>query len=84
MKYTSLIPALALGLFGTAHAAQDDDAMQEPAYEVTDETQSDDRVACIEDAITNDIEDGDQFDLFVEECVKDKVAQRQKARPNKS
>jgi PHP family Zn ribbon phosphoesterase len=69
MKYTSYILALELSLFGTAHASQDDDAMYESAYDASDETLSDKRIACIEHAIANDIEKEDQIDLFAEECV---------------
>lgn len=78
MKYSSIVPGMILGLSGVVYAAQDN----EPRYDA--DTLSDDRVACIEVAIADEVEEGEQFDKFVEDCVQEHVAQRQKSRQDKS
>ena len=70
MKHRSLIVAMILGLAGNAFASDNDSA--------AGEADNDDRVACIEAAIADEIEEGDQFDQYVESCFEDKVAQRNK------
>jgi hypothetical protein len=75
MKFGSLVFALLFSLTGIAQAAQEDDAVNE--------ADSDDKVACIEAAIADDIEEGEQFDQFVQECLADRVAEKQKARSDK-
>jgi hypothetical protein len=77
MKYSSIVPGMILGLSGVVYAAQDD----EPRFDV--DTLSDDRVACIEAAIADEVEEGEQFDKFVENCVQEHVAQTQKSRQDK-
>lgn len=77
MKYSSFILGLVLSLSGVVYAAQDD----EPRYDA--DTLSDDRVACIEVAIADEVEEGEQFDKFVENCVQEHVAQTQKSRQDK-
>ena len=62
MKYSSPVVALIFSLFGVAHAEQHEQAGMESA--------SDDyRITCIEEAIAEEVEEGEQFDKFVAECV---------------
>ena len=75
MKYSSFIGAVLASLFGIAQAGQDGQARYA--------AESDDRVACIEAAIADDVEEKDLFDKFVEACVQEKVAQRQKLKQDK-
>jgi hypothetical protein len=70
VKYRSLIVAIILGLAGNTFAFASDSA--------ADEADNDDRVACIEAAIADEVEKGDQFDQYVKDCFEDKVAQRPK------
>jgi hypothetical protein len=63
VKYQSLIAALILGLAGTASATQYDPAESE--------SDTDDRVACIEAAIAGEVEDGNQFNQYVDACFRD-------------
>lgn len=76
MKYQSLIAALMLGLAGNTYATQYDPA--------ENESDADDRVACIEAAIAEEVEDGNQFDQYVDACFQEKVAQKNKAAKQKS
>jgi hypothetical protein len=71
MKYSTMIVALIFGLAGNAHATQYDPAESE--------SDTDDRVACIESAIVEEVEDGSQFDQYVEACFQDKLAQKKKS-----
>jgi hypothetical protein len=75
VKYSSIIVALIFSLFGTAYAAQQDE-------QVYNEADADDRAACIEAAIADEVEEGDQFNKYVESCFEEKVAQREKAKQN--
>jgi hypothetical protein len=70
MKYSTMIVALIFGLVGNAYAMQYDTAESE--------LDIDDRVACIESAIAEEVEDGSQFDQYVEACFQDKLAQKKK------
>jgi hypothetical protein len=72
VKYSSMIVALIFSLFGTAYAAQDE--------QVYSEAESDDRAACIEAAIADEVEEGDQFDKYIESCLQEKIAQKEKAK----
>ena len=77
MNYRILVVAMVLGLGGNSYASDD--------YTDTSEAESDDHVACIEAAIADDIEETSLFDQYVEDCYKDKVAQRkQPAEPKDS
>ena len=76
MKYQSLIAVLILGLAGNAFGTQYDPAESE--------ADTDDRVACIESAIAEEVEDGNQFDQYVDACFQEKVAQRNKSAKQKS
>ena len=76
MTYQSSIAALILGLAGNTYALQYDP--------VESESDTDDRVACIEAAIAEEVEDGDQFDQYVDTCFKEKVAQKNKSAKQKS
>jgi hypothetical protein len=62
MKYSSLVVALIISLFGVAHAEQHEQAGMESAS-------NDYRVTCIEAAIAEEVEEGEQFDKYVAECV---------------
>lgn len=78
MKYSSLVLGLVLGLSGVVYAGQDEQGQYEA------DTASDDRVTCIEAAIADEVEEGEQFDSFVEDCVQEKMAQRQKPSQERS
>ena len=75
MKYYIFVAALVLGLFGVAQAAQDDQAGSD--------ADSDIRATCIESAVADEVEAGDQFDKFVEDCVQESIAQREKSGQDK-
>ena len=62
MKYSNLVVALIFSLFGIAHAEQQEQAGMESATD-------DYRVTCIEEAIADEVEEGEQFDKYVAECV---------------
>jgi hypothetical protein len=78
MKYSSIVSGMILGLSGVVYAAQDDEGQYDA------DAASDDRVACIEVAIADEVEEGEQFDKFVEDCVQERIAQRQKSGQDKS
>lgn len=88
MKYSSLILALAISQYGLAEASDDDANTYESEPVIMEESMidddSDDRIACIEAAIADEVEEGSQFDQFVDSCVQEKVAQKQKTRLNNS
>ena len=67
MMYRNLVIVLALSLAGNVYAEQ-----QEAAGNESD----DDRVACIEEAIAEEIEAGEPYDSFIESCYEEKVKQR--------
>ena len=67
MMYRNLIVVLVLGLAGNVYAGQ-----QEAAGNESD----DDRVACIEEAIAEEVEEGEQYDNYVETCYQEKAKQR--------
>jgi hypothetical protein len=67
MMYRSLIVVLLLGLAGNVYAEQHEDAASES---------DDDRVACIEEAIAEEIEAGEQYDKYVEACYQEKLKQK--------
>ena len=75
MKYYSMIFASTFALSGLAVANQDNSA--------NSQQQADDKVECIETAIADEL-DGEQKDIFVEECVQQKVAKRSKANDKNS
>ena len=76
MKYSSLIVALIFSLAGNAYATEYDPAESE--------SDVDDRVACIESAITEEVEDGYQFDQYVQTCFQEKLAQKKKSTGQKA
>ena len=76
MKYSSIIAALIFSLFGTAYAAQDEQAISE--------AESDDQVACVEAAIAEEVEEGEQYEKFIENCMLERVAKREKDNKNQS
>ncbi|MDH5515144.1 MAG: hypothetical protein OEY45_08295 [Gammaproteobacteria bacterium] len=67
MKYRSLIVVLLLGLAGNVYAEQHEDAASES---------DDDRIACIEAAIAEEIDAGEPYDNYVEACYQEKLKQR--------
>jgi len=75
MKYYSMIFASTFALSGLAVANQDNTA--------NSQQQADDKVECIETAIADEL-DGEQKDLFVQECVQQKMAKRAKANDKNS
>ena len=70
MQYHSLVFASALALSGLASAGQDTTA--------SSEQQADDKVECIEAALSEEL-DGDQKNAFVQQCMLEKTAKRNKA-----
>jgi len=75
MTYYSMIFASTFALSGLAVANQDNTA--------NSQQQADDKVECIETAIADEL-DGEQKDLFVQECVQQKMAKRAKANDKNS
>jgi hypothetical protein len=69
MKYYSMIFASTFALSGLAVANQDNSA--------NSQQQADDKVECIETAIADEL-DGEQKDIFVQECMQQKMAKRAK------
>ena len=69
MNYRIIMSAVILGLAGITIAFADGMAINEE--------DSDDRVACIEEAISEEVEEGKTYDDFVESCYQEKIAQRQ-------
>jgi hypothetical protein len=67
MMYRNLIVALVLGLAGNTYAGQ---------QEAADDASDDDRVACIQEAIAEEIEEGEQYDKYVESCYQEKTRAR--------
>lgn len=67
MMYRNLIAVLVLGLAGNAYAGQQDATANES---------DDDRIACIEEAIAEEVEEGEQYDSFIETCTQEKAKQR--------
>lgn len=63
MKYYSLIIALLFALAGNSFAAEHEAAAAD--------SESDIRAACVEAAVTEDVEEGEQFDQYVETCVQE-------------
>ena len=76
MKYNIFVAALVLSLFGAAQAAQEEQAVSD--------ADSDIRATCIETAVADEVEEGEQFDKFVEECVQEAIALREKSARDKS
>jgi len=70
MKYYSMIFASTLALGGLAFADQDNS--------VTSGQLADEKIDCIETALSDEL-DGEQKDIFVQECVQQKMAKRSKA-----
>jgi len=62
MKYSSTLVALIIGLLSVAHAEQHEQAGMESAAD-------DYRATCIEAAVADEVEKGEQFDKYIAECV---------------
>jgi hypothetical protein len=75
MKYYSMIFASTFALSGLAVANQDNSA--------NSQQQADDKVECIETAIADEL-DGEQKDIFVQECMQQKMAKRAKVNDKSS
>jgi len=75
MKYYSMIFASTLALGGLAFADQD--------TSVSSAQLADEKIDCIETALSDEL-DGEQKDIFVEECVQQKIAKRSKANDKNS
>ncbi|MGD8672982.1 MAG: hypothetical protein PVF07_08850 [Thiogranum sp.] len=75
MKYYSMIFASTFALSGLAVANQDNSA--------NSQQQADDKVECIETAIADEL-DGEQKDIFVQECMQQKMAKRAKVNDKNS
>jgi hypothetical protein len=67
MMYRNLIAVLVLSLAGNVYAGQ---------HEAAENESDDDRVACIEEAVAEEIEAGEQYDNYVETCYQEKTKQR--------
>ena len=76
MNYRILIIALVLGLAGNTYASENDTAISE--------SDSDDRVACVEDAIAEEFEDEKLHEQFIEACLAEKIAQKKKPAEEKA
>jgi len=75
MNYYSMIFASTFALSGLAVANQDN--------AVDSQQQADYKVECIETAFADEL-DGEQKDIFVQECVQQKIAKRTKANDKNS
>jgi len=75
MKYYNMIFASTLALGGLAFADQDNS--------LTSGQLADEKIDCIETALSDEL-DGEQKDIFVQECMQQKMAKRSKANDKNS